>query len=567
MSRIPRRSVLGIGAGAIAAAAVSWQARADSYVEPYEQQLNALSLDQKIRQLFLQPVHGNRANASDPRNTELYGEATPSRVVRRHRFGGVILRPGKSGFAGARALLNHTNALQRAAQQGGGVALQVVWEGHLNGLVDAGVPITEFPEPMALGAHKGVRFHGWGYNDLQPEDAYALGVNTWFGPRADVSSNPDNPRLGTQAYGGSPEIVAESATVDYRGARLSALQLTALRMFPGAGDLTVGEDGLARLNQSREEWDAREGAVYRELAPGSDTIQVGNIVAPALDSSGTPASLSRTIIDEVLKQQCQFYGVVVTDSLADPALRALADDGELAVRALEAGAHQLYDSANPVAAIEAIHAAIRSGRLTADDIHARAKLILRAKRYLPSLSWLPNAWSLRSINSENNRDIAQQVARGGVTVVSNEGLLPIREGGLLVVGSQQALGEALAGKLPSGSSFTKVAVDPDDGEVAAVVSASSQATAVVVLTDDVAAHPTQRQLVEALVEAGRKVVAVAVGTPYDLGAYEATAKVATYTSRPLLAPGLAEVLTGAFSPKGKLPVAVSSYPIGTGVTW
>lgn len=228
-----------------------------------------------------------------------------------------------------------------------------------------------------------------------------------------------------------------------------------------------------------------------------------------LDPSGTPASLSRTIIGDILRGQLQFSGVVVTDSLADPALRALHGDGELAVRALEAGADQLHDSTDPVAAIEAIHAAIRDGRLSADDIHARVKRILRAKRYLPEVDVLPDSWGLQGINSDTSRRIAEESARGGVTVV---------------------------------------------------------------LTDGVTAHPAQKQLVEALVRAGRKVVAVAVGLPQDVGLLDAAAKVATYTSRPVVAKGLAEVLTGAFAPKGKLPVVVPTadggqLPIGTGLTW
>ena len=571
MSSISRRVLLGTGAGAVAAAAVAWPSRANAYVEPYEELLNSLSLDQKIRQLFIQPVHGRSARASDPRNTKLYGEATPAGVLRRHRFGGVVLRPEAGQFTSTRAVLNFTNELQRAAQAQGGVPVQVVWEGHLNGLVDAGIPITQFPDPMTLGAHEGLRFQGWGLNDTQPREAINLGINTWFGVRADVSANPANPVLGTQVYGGTPEIVTGRVRVDEGGARRGAIQLAAVRMFPGAGDVTVGENGLPTSTRTREEWDALEGAVFQRLATGVEIIQVGHIVAAGLDPSGTPASLSRTIISDILRGQLQFNGIVVTDSLADPALRALHGDGELAVRALEAGADQLHDSADPVAAIEAIHAAIRDGRLSADDIHARAKRILRAKRYVRKADSLPDAWGLQGINNDYSRRIAEEAARGGVTVVHNDGVLPLSQAGAVVVGHHEQLGKELAAKLAGGAGFTKVGVDPSEQEIDAAVKAAAQAAAVVVLTDGVTAHPAQKQLVEALVGAGRKVIAVAVGLPQDLGLLDAAAKVATYTSRLVVARGLAEVLTGAFSPKGKLPVAVPSaggeIPIGTGLTW
>ncbi|MDO5083046.1 MAG: glycoside hydrolase family 3 N-terminal domain-containing protein [Arachnia propionica] len=572
MSQLSRRALLGTGAGAVAAAAITRPSRANAHVEPYEQLLNSLSLDQKIRQLFLQPVHGRSAGASDSRNTKLYGEATPAGVLRRHRFGGVVLRPEAGQFTSTRAVLDHTNELQRAAQAQGGVPLQVVWEGHLSGLADAGIPVTQFPEPMTLGAHEGLRFQGWGLNDTQPKEALNLGINTWFGVRADVSSTPDNPVLGTQVYGGTPEIVTARVRVDEGGARRGATQLVAVRMFPGAGDVTVGDDGLPSSERTREEWDTLEGAVFKTLATEVEIIQVGHIVAVGLDPSGTPASLSRTIIGDILRGQLRFNGVVVTDSLADPALRALHGDGELAVRALEAGADQLHDSADPIAAIEAIHAAIRDGRLSADDIHARAKRILRAKRYLPEADFLPDSWGLGGINSDDSRRIAEEAARGGVTVVHNDGVLPLGQAGAVVVGHHESLGKELTAQLGGDSDFVPVGVDPSAQEIDAAVKAAGRAGVTVVLTDGVTAHPAQKQLVEALVGAGRKVVAVAVGLPQDVGLLDAAAKVATYTSRPLVARGLAEVLTGAFSPKGRLPVAVPTadggeLPIGTGLTW
>ena len=128
-------------------------------------------------------------------------------------------------------------------------------------------------------------------------------------------------------YGGTPEIVTGRVRVDEGGARRGAVQLAAVRMFPGAGDVTVGENGLPTSTRTREEWDALEGAVFQRLATGVEIIQVGHIVAAGLDPSGTPASLSRTIISDILRGQLQFNGIVVTDSLADPALRALHATG------------------------------------------------------------------------------------------------------------------------------------------------------------------------------------------------------------------------------------------------
>ncbi|MDO5067741.1 MAG: glycoside hydrolase family 3 N-terminal domain-containing protein [Propionibacteriaceae bacterium] len=566
MSHISRRAALGLGAGAVAAAAVAAPARAETYLEPYEELANSLTLDQKIRQLFAQPIYGGGIDQADPRNTERYGVATPAEVIRRHGFGGIIFRPDPGQFATLEAVLAYVKDLQRVAHDDVGVGVQVIWEGHLNGLVDAGIAITEFPEPMALGAYERLSFPNWGFNDTQTSQIATLGINSWYGIRADIASNPNNPVQGTQAFGGNVEIVAGRARNESMAAYGSPITAS-FRMFPGAGDVTLGESGLPVLSRTREEWDALEGAVYKRAVGGSNVVQLGHIIAPGLDPKNIPASLSWTIVNEILRRGLGFSGVVATESLSDPAMRALWSDEDLAMWALIAGVNQLYDAADPEAAIRGIRAGMEKGYIGEEDIHRSVLRVLEQKR---SVRRDPSRGGADVINDATDQYIAKRTARGGVTVVHNDGLLPLKQP-MVVIGHHERLGEALVAELPEGSSFTSVGIDPTEQEIAAAQEAASGAAAVVVLTDDVAAHPAQKQLVDALNQAGARVVAVAVGLPHDVGRLDAAAKVATYTSRPVVAWGLAAVLTGRWSPSGKLPMAVPTpegeLPIGTGLTW
>ena len=75
----------------------------------------------------------------------------------------------------------------------------------------------------------------------------------------------------------------------------------------------------------------------------------------------------------------------------------------------------------------------------------------------------------------------------------------------------------------------------------------------------------------ALHGAGRKVIAVAVGNPYDVGRYGSAAALCTYSDQSLMATPLATIITGGQKPEGKLPVAIptseGSIPVGTGLSW
>jgi len=98
-----------------------------------------------------------------------------------------------------------------------------------------------------------------------------------------------------------------------------------------------------------------------------------------------------------------------------------------------------------------------------------------------------------------------------------------------------------------------------------------KADAVVVLTKNAYTTPEQVNLVNELSAAGLKVIAVAIGLPYDVGQYTATAKLCTYSGQLVMAAPLADIITGKAKPEGKLPVSVptadGSIAIGTGLTW
>src|SRR6185369_478832 len=94
----------------------------------------------------------------------------------------------------------------------------------------------------------------------------------------------------------------------------------------------------------------------------------------------------------LLREDLGFEGLVITDSFEMGALIELYDPGEAAVLAIEAGEDQILFSADTDAAIAAVRAAVRSGRLSETRIDESVARIMHAKqRVIPSVSEGPGA--------------------------------------------------------------------------------------------------------------------------------------------------------------------------------
>src|SRR3990167_591996 len=126
-----------------------------------------------------------------------------------------------------------------------------------------------------------------------------------------------------------------------------------------------------------------------ELAPfksminaGVPIIMVAHLAVPALDPSGTPASLSFPIVTKLLKEELGFEGIVMTDALIMKAVASLTLPEEINLQALLAGNDLLIFPQNIPETIALIKQAIKTNLITKEDITKRAHKILKAKEFL-----------------------------------------------------------------------------------------------------------------------------------------------------------------------------------------
>lgn len=210
------------------------------------------------------------------------------------------------------------------------------------------------------------------------------GINLDFAPVADVKTNPDNPVIGTRAFSSDPQEAADCVTAAVEGFSQAGV-LCCLKHFPGHGD-TAGDshDGTVYTEKTMEELRACEFLPFEAgIRAGAPLVMVGHISAPNAvegEESDLPATFSRALIIDVLRDELGFAGVVVTDSLAMGAITETCTPGEAAVLALQAGVDLLLMPAGLAQAYDGVLAAVEDGRLTEERIDESVARILALKQ-------------------------------------------------------------------------------------------------------------------------------------------------------------------------------------------
>ena len=549
-----------------------------------------MSLEQKVGQLFVATVWGKSAAEAHPTNLARYGVATPAEVVKRFHLGGVIYfnNSGTDNVDNPAQLAAFSNGLQRAALGSAPhVPLIVAIDQEGGNVTRVESPATEYPSAMAIGAGRSQE-DARAAAAVNGRELRAMGVNQNFAPVADVNSNPLNPVIGARSFSSDPalasQMVAAQVTGYQEGGRAFETVSSSAKHFPGHGDAaTDSHTGLPRIDRSAAEWRAVDLPPFRAAVDaGIDSIMTAHIQFPSLDPTGRPATLSRPILTDLLREELGYDGLVVTDALGMQGVREMFGDAEIPVLALEAGVDQLLMPPDFPLAFNAVLDAVRSGRISEERIDQSVRRVLaqKWKRGVIAHPLVDESKVASRVGTPQNLATVQALTDRTTTVLRNDaGLLPLANPGrVLVVGVGDTVNQA---KTPTqlatalGGTPLPTGTRPDEATITRAVNASADADTVVVLTNNLSAFTQQRTLLTRLLATGKPVVAVATQVPYDAGFVAAPTWVATYSWRGVSMNSLAKVLLGRSAPTGKLPVAVPDgadptvvrYPLGHGLTW
>lgn len=284
-------------------------------------------------------------------------------------------------------------------------------------------PFTVWPALRKLGELDAptASFH---FANRMGQELRAVGINLDFAPCVDVFTNPANTVIGDRSISSDPEMVAKHASALVRGYIKSEV-MTCAKHFPGHGntivdshlDLPVEYSDLQRLQ------DCELIPFKKTFKARVDMVMTSHIKFPNIDPYW-PVTLSETFIQDIIRNECRYRGLIITDDLGMKAMSSHFPLEEIPVRALKAGVDLLLycnEPEVPPQALDAIIDACAQGILSEARLEESYKKIVDLKRTkLQNPDPLPVGEMIKVVGHPEHLKIAAAINSGKMP----EGLLP-----------------------------------------------------------------------------------------------------------------------------------------------
>lgn len=207
-----------------------------------------------------------------------------------------------------------------------------------------------------------------------------LDLNMNFAPVLDIYSNPKNTVIGTRSFGDNVEIVSKMGLALSKGLKDNDI-IPVYKHFPGHGNTeTDSHVALPIVTKSKEELLKEELIPFKNaITNGAEVIMIGHLAVPSITNSYIPASLSKKIITNLLKEELNYQNIVITDALNMKALTDNYSEKEIIEKAINAGVDILLMPENPINAVNIIKEGITSGSIKEEQINSSVKKILNLK--------------------------------------------------------------------------------------------------------------------------------------------------------------------------------------------
>ena len=372
---------------------------------------DALSPDERVAQLFMVAAYSNKDMKHVRETREL---------IQKYNIGGLIMMQGGPLRQGK--LVNYYQNLAKTP-----LLLSIDGEWGLAMRLDS---TPRYPKQMALGAIQNDSLIYYMGKQIARE-CKRIGVQVNFAPVADVNNNPDNPVIGIRSFGENKYKVATKAYMYMKGMQDEHVMANA-KHFPGHGDTDVdSHKALPFISHSKERLDTLELYPFRYLFDrGLASIMVAHLNIPVLDTTKNLAStLSPKVVNELLKKEMGFNGLVFTDALNMKGASKYFAPGIVDVKALLAGNDVLLFSEEVPKAMEEIKKAIAAGQITQEEIDLRCKKILKAKFWC-GLNNKPHVHLKNLYEDLNTREsdmLNSKLAEATMTVLKNDNaILPLK---------------------------------------------------------------------------------------------------------------------------------------------
>jgi len=433
-----------------------------------------------------------------------------------------------------------------------------------------------FPSAMGMGATDDPDLVYRAYKAVARQQR-AIGVTQLHSPVLDVNINPKNPEICTRSFGDDTGRVIEFGRALVKAFSEEGLISTG-KHFPGRGDSAVDVHFALDYNKaSRKRLDEVELAPYRALiAEGLACIMTAHTIYEALDPSGMPASVSRKITHELIRNELGFDGLVTTDAMGMGGVaKKFRTYGEACAAAIAAGADLVLaktHAENQKQVFDWIMRYVEEGRIPLEELDDHNRRVLSAKWDVGLFdSHLRDPEKvLEIIRDPDIQNLSEEVARKACVLKHDRGgVLPLSDKQKIFVSEQhyalwQNKGEDLwyhstqlqkfIMEQTSNFAYWETELEPTGEDVKICLEMAADCEVAVVYSHYWRGNETNTELARKLKAAGKKLVVIA-GAPYEIVCpEEADAILVTFAGTPRSMEAACRILFGQDTPGGKWPL-------------
>ncbi|MBR1443732.1 MAG: beta-hexosaminidase [Firmicutes bacterium] len=399
-----------------------------------------MSLEQKIAQMIMPSFRYWTVDGKVVGFPELNDPVRE--CIKKHGFGGVIVFA--ENIQGTEQTVRLIDDMQRTSVSGGNLPLLIAADQE-GGRVSRLATGTSMSGNMSLGALND-KNTAEEYARIMGSELNAVGINVDFAPVMDVNNNPANPVINIRSFSSDPQIAADMGEGFINGLHDEGV-MTALKHFPGHGDTgTDSHTGLPCIDKSYDEIKNLELIPFkRGIDAGSEMIMTAHIQFPQIEKEtytsiktgekiALPATLSKTMITDVLRGDMGFDGIVVTDSLHMAAINENFKMEDTAKLAINAGVDMLLipfyvmneeDVAKIDDYINSIADMVKNGEINEDTITRSAERIVRLKLKKGLVEYnenvdekVKNAKQILGCKAHHDKEL--EIAAKAITIVKND---------------------------------------------------------------------------------------------------------------------------------------------------
>lgn len=263
----------------------------------------------------------------------------------------------------------------------------------------------------------------------------AMGFHLTYTPVVDVSLRPENPAESVRSFGGDLDLLGRMVRAYVRGYQENGM-LTTAKHFPGRGDVESMPNfpGFSYINKPAMDVEEQEFRAFKHaIDAGVTFVMSEHIAVPSVtDGSKLPASVEKKLATGWIRDRLGFKGILTTDDLWYDHVIKRFGPVDIAVKAIEAGHDVILKPADPAATIKGLAAAVRSGRIAElrIDQSVRKLLYWKARLNLHKNRFVDEERVNAIVGIPAHLAVVQKVADQSLTLLKNDGILPIKSGGL-----------------------------------------------------------------------------------------------------------------------------------------